>query len=74
MTVELDIVSARLNNTRDSLEDVCAELGYDEAWTEDRLQVLQCCNCNIWRLSKMMRKEDELPVCTFCADLSLLRF
>ena len=63
----------RLRNTRDNLTDVCEELGLPTP-DEGSLAVLQCVNCRIWLGKRMFVIEDEIPVCSFCADMSLLRF
>ena len=70
MTAKLD---NRLKNTRDNLADVCQELSIPVP-DESTLQILQCTNCAIWRPKRQFVIEDEIPVCSFCADLSLLRF
>ena len=71
--MSLDKLFTRLLKTRDSLRDVCEELDIDVPG-EDLLTVLQCANCYIWRNKANFVLEDNLPVCSFCADMALMRF
>lgn len=73
MTVELNALEQRLFKTRDWLTDVCSELDV-EMPNEDTIQVLQCVNCALWQLRRHIKLEGGIPVCTFCSDLTLLRF
>jgi hypothetical protein len=63
----------RLLKTRDNLLDVCEEIGQPLP-DEGSLPIMQCVNCYIWRSKDNFVMEDEMPVCHFCADMSLLRF
>lgn len=63
----------RLLKTRDNLRDVCDELGQDMP-EEGSLPILQCVNCYQWRDKGHFVEEDGMPVCSFCADMQLLRF
>ena len=63
----------RLLKTRDNLKDVCEEIGQDVP-DEGSLPILQCVNCGIWRYKAHFVLEDDMPVCDFCSDMSLLRF
>ena len=67
------MLANRLKNTRDTLVDVCDELG-QEVPDEGSLPVLQCVNCAIWLPRTQMRVEDSTPVCSFCSDMDTLRF
>lgn len=69
----VNLLEERLKNTRDYLTDVCEELGQNVP-DEGSLSILQCTNCAIWLPKKQFVLEDEIPVCSFCADMSLLRF
>ena len=73
MTVSHDKLFTRLLKTRDSLRDVCEELNI-EVPDEEQLGVLQCANCYIWRNKANFVLEYNLPVCSFCADMALMRF
>lgn len=35
---------------------------------------MSCANCYIWLPKRQFVMEDEMPICSFCADMSLLRF
>ena len=73
MTVNRDKLFSRLLKTRDSLYDVCEELGIDVP-EEDSLKCLQCSQCSIWRAKGNFMFDEGMPVCDFCQDLQLLRF
>lgn len=69
----LDSISKKLYGTRNNLLDVCEELGV-EMPEEHELSVMQCAACSIWTKTENIVVEEEIPVCTFCADMTLLRF
>lgn len=63
----------RLKNTRDNLLDVCDELNVKMP-NEDQMPIYQCTACDIWLPKRQFVMEDEMPICSFCADMRLLRF
>jgi hypothetical protein len=69
----VNLLEERLKNTRDYLTDVCDELGQTVP-DEGSLSILQCTNCAIWLPKTQFVLTDEIPECTFCADMELLRF
>jgi CRISPR/Cas system-associated protein endoribonuclease Cas2 len=73
MTAMSDRLFTRLLKTRDSLADVCDELGI-EMPDEGSLPCLQCSDCRQWRARGYFVLEAGAPVCSFCHDMYLLRF
>ena len=66
-------LSSKLNNTRDSLVEVCKSLGIDPRIVNPALlEIESCCNCGIWGKNHIY--EDGLPICNFCNDMDTLRF
>lgn len=66
-----------LINTRTRLQDAAYILNIPLASINiDELDnnILCCAHCYIWRSKDNFVMEDEMPVCHFCADMSLLRF
>lgn len=70
-------IFTNLTNTRQSLGSVCKELDIDINMVDFEVlstKILNCAHCSIWLPINRCVVEDDIPICSFCEDMTLLRF